>query len=85
MGVSDVECKYKLSYEEQCDVLYNLACVAALHGQEADAANALNQLALTEAISAYDLVQDADLETLRSKEWFGSLLQNKSTGSNMKE
>lgn len=81
----DTEYKYKLSFEEQCDALYNLSCAAALAGQEADAAKALNQLASVDAISAYDLHQDADLESLRSKDWFTALLIDRSSSSTMKE
>jgi len=80
---ADTEYKYKLSFEEQCDALYNLACAAALAGQEADAAKALNQLASVNAISAYDLRQDADLKSLRSKDWFTALLENRSSSSAM--
>jgi len=77
----DTEYKYKLSYEEQCDALYNLACASALAGQEADAAKALNQLVSVNAILTYDLSQDADLESLRSKDWFIALLKNRSSSS----
>ena len=77
----DSEYKYKLSYEEQCDTLYNLACAAALAGQEADARKALNQLAVVDSICAYDLAQDADLESLRSKDWFTALLKDSASTS----
>lgn len=83
--VPDTENKDKLSFEEQCDALYNLACAAALAGQEADAAKALNQLAFVDAISAYDLAQDADLECLRRKDWFTAILKARSSSSTMKE
>jgi hypothetical protein len=83
--IPDTEYKYKLSFEEQCDALYNLACAAALAGQEADAAKALNQLASVDAISAYDLAQDADLVCLHSKDWFTALLNDGSSSSTMKE
>ncbi|KAG0609091.1 hypothetical protein M758_8G156700 [Ceratodon purpureus] len=82
---ADTEYKYKLSFEEQCDALYNLACAAALSGQEADAVKALNQLASVDAISTYDLAQDADLECLRSKDWFTALLKANSSSSTMKQ
>lgn len=81
----DLEYKYKLSYEEQCDTLYNLACAAALAGQEADASKALNQLAVVDSISVYDLAQDADLESLRSKDWFTALLKDSASTSTMDE
>lgn len=81
----DTEFMYKMSFEEQCDALYNLACAAALAGLEADAAKALNQLAVVDAISAYDLAQDADLECLRSRDWFTALLKDRSSSSTMKE
>ena len=83
--IPDREYKYKLSFEEQCDALYNLACAAALAGQEADAAKALNQLVFVDAISGYDLTQDADLESLRSKDWFTALLKDRSSSSTIKE
>lgn len=74
-----------MSFEEQSDALYNLACAAALAGQEAEAAKALNQLASVDAIAGYDLGQDADLESLRSRDWFMALLKDRSSSSTMKE
>ncbi|KAI5061297.1 hypothetical protein GOP47_0023802 [Adiantum capillus-veneris] len=70
---ADEKNECKLKFEEQCNVLYNLACVAALCSQESVAAEALTLLARVGGFSPSDLAEDADLQTLQTKEWFVSL------------
>lgn len=70
---ADARNECKLKFEEQCNVLYNLACVAGLCSKESVAAEALTLLALVGGLSPSDLAGDSDLECLRTKEWFLSL------------
>lgn len=74
-----------MSFEEQCDALYNLACAAALAGLEAEAARALYQLTRVDAMAASDLTDDSDLEPLHGKQWFQLLLQSRTSVSSAKE
>ncbi|KAH6556239.1 hypothetical protein KP509_1Z194800 [Ceratopteris richardii] len=63
----------KLKFEEQCNVLYNIACVAALCNKESIAAEALTLLVQVGGLSPSDLADDSDFQNLRPKEWFVSL------------
>ncbi|CAM6097465.1 unnamed protein product [Calypogeia fissa] len=64
-----------LKFDEQCDVLYNLACAAALAGSEPEVHGALVQLARVDALVVNDVLEDRDLVSIRSQDWFNSLLQ----------
>ncbi|KAH8953821.1 hypothetical protein BDL97_08G047000 [Sphagnum fallax] len=72
---ADTEGEYTLSFEEQCDALYNLACAAALAGQQDNASKALHQLEQVDAISAKDLSEDSDLKGLQVQDWFVEMIQ----------
>ncbi len=74
-AIADTEGEYTLSFEEQCDALYNLACAAALAGQQDNASKALHQLAQVDAISAKDLSEDSDLKGLQVQDWFVEMIQ----------
>jgi len=70
--------KQELCFEEQCDLMYNMACAAGICGQENTSIWALRHLMHIDAISPSELVEDPDLESLRNKDWFISLVQQKS-------
>ncbi|MCO5592519.1 hypothetical protein L7F22_046522 [Adiantum nelumboides] len=70
---ADAKNECKLNFEEQCNVLYNLACVAALCNEESVAAETLTLLARVGSLSPSDLAGDPDLQSLRTKEWFMAL------------
>lgn len=70
--------KQELCFEEQCDLMYNMACAAGVCGQEDTSIRALRHLMDIDAISPSELVEDPDLESLRNKDWFVSLVQQKS-------
>jgi hypothetical protein len=74
-AIADTEGEYTLSFEEQCDALYNLACAAALAGQQDNASKALHQLEQVDAISAKDLSEDSDLKGLQVQDWFVEMIQ----------
>jgi hypothetical protein len=74
-AIADTEGEYTLSFEEQCDALYNLACAAALSSQQDNASKALHQLAQVDAISAKDLSEDSDLKGLQVQDWFVEMIQ----------
>lgn len=73
--VADSGSEVNLKFDEQCDVLYNLACAAALAGAEPEAHEALVQLASVDALSVKDAVDDLDLASLRATQWFSALVQ----------
>lgn len=72
---ADVENGSKLKFEEQCSVLFNLACAAALCNQESVVAEALTLLVRVSGISTSDLSEDPDLQSFRTKDWFLALVR----------
>ena len=68
----------KLKFEEQCGVVFNLACAAALLNQEAYALEALTLLVNVDGISLSDLTGDPDLKNFRTQEWFVSFAKMQS-------
>eukprot|EP00252_Welwitschia_mirabilis_P019565 TRINITY_DN4558_c0_g1_i4.p1 TRINITY_DN4558_c0_g1~~TRINITY_DN4558_c0_g1_i4.p1 ORF type:complete len:471 (-),score=119.50 TRINITY_DN4558_c0_g1_i4:432-1844(-) len=67
--------KFEFSFDDQCDCLYNMACSAGLCGQYDISLRAFRHLMEIGAISPDDLLQDSDLERLKSERWFMSLTQ----------
>lgn len=72
---ADMKNDCKLKFEEQCNMLFNLACVAAICNQESVSAEVLILLVQVGGISISDLAEDPDLQSLRTKDWFLALLQ----------
>ncbi|XP_024529143.1 uncharacterized protein LOC112345842 [Selaginella moellendorffii] len=68
--------EHDIDFSRQCDVLYNLACVAVQCGREQDATAALKLLGQAEAVTAAELVDDPDFESSKSSAWFWSLVNS---------
>ncbi|CAI5523595.1 unnamed protein product [Closterium sp. Naga37s-1] len=63
-----------MSYADQCGVLYNMACAAALAGLLAESADILARLAVIGWLSKGDLLSDEDFRLLRQSPVYTGLL-----------
>jgi hypothetical protein len=62
--------------ETQASAFYDLACVHARTGREDECREALNQSRLLRPVEPNWLLQDPDLESVRTAAWFKAMLPN---------
>ncbi|XP_057856123.2 uncharacterized protein LOC131065578 isoform X1 [Cryptomeria japonica] len=70
--------KYELNFEEQYDLMYNMACAAEICGKEGAASQTFKHLLQVEAISPAEIAENPELQSLRDRDWFVSLMKQKS-------